>query len=227
MREIHAPSSLIIGQGEPGDRFYIIIAGEAVVVKDGVVVKTYKSGDFFGETALVTGAPRSADVRAKTELVLLAVDKYDFLSFLRGTDLVAALVRLAKNRDLPSWDVMGDNSVLRVLSAAQKTQLQALLEHVQVVAGQELWAPGAAPEAAWLLDSAVADFDDGLGTHVTLRRGAFLCDFDAALRPRPYATRVHIVEGGEVYRVPVASLRQFLENNPGVQLALAGSHFVD
>ncbi len=226
-REIHAPSSLIIGQGEPGDRFYIIVAGEAVVVKDGVVVKTYRGGDFFGETALVTGAPRSADVRAKTELVLLAVDKYDFLSFLRGTDLVAALVRLAKNRDLPSWDVMGENPVLRVLSAAQKTQLQAVLEHVPVQSGQELWKQGAPPDAAWLLDTAMAEWVDATGAVVRLQRGALLCDFDAILRPRAYETTARIVHAGDVYRAPAAAMRQFLENNPGVQLALAGSQFVD
>ena len=34
-------------------------------------------------------------MRAKTDLVLLAIDKYDFLSFLRHTDLVAAEPALA------------------------------------------------------------------------------------------------------------------------------------
>jgi CRP-like cAMP-binding protein len=166
-------------------------------------------------------------VRAKTELVLLAVDKYDFLSFLRGTDLVAALVRLAKNRDLPSWDVMGENPVLRVLSSSQKTQLQAVLEHVHVDAGQELWTPGATPDAAWLLDTAIAEFYDGASKGVTLSRGALLADFDGVLRPRPYTTSARVVQAGEVYRVPLAALKPFLENNPGVQLALAGSQFVD
>jgi CRP-like cAMP-binding protein/ribonuclease BN (tRNA processing enzyme) len=226
-RETHAPSSLIIGQGEPGDRFYIIVAGEAVVVKDGAVVKTYRAGDFFGETALITGAPRSADVRAKTELVLLAVDKYDFLSFLRGTDLVAALVRLAKNRDLPSWDVIGENPVLRVLSAAQKTQLQALLEHVPVGAGEALWSPGAAPDAAWLLDSAVAELTDASGTRVHLSKGALLGDFDGLLAPRAYESSARVVQAGDVYRAPAPALRLFLENNPGVQLALTGSQYID
>jgi CRP-like cAMP-binding protein/phosphoribosyl 1,2-cyclic phosphodiesterase len=225
-RETHAPSALIIGQGEPGDRFYIIVSGEAVVVKDGVIVKTYRAGDFFGETALVTGAPRSADVRAKTELVLLAVDKYDFLSFLRGTDLVAALVRLARNRDLRSWDVMGENPVLRVLTAAQRTQLQAVLEHAHLDAGHDLWIPGQNPEAAYLLDTASAEFTDGDAV-VALGHGALLGDFDAMVKPRPYSSRATILQSGDVYRVPASDLKRFLENNPGVQLALAGSQFVD
>jgi len=198
-----------------------------VVVKDGAVVKTYRSGDFFGETALITGAPRSADVRAKSELTLLAVDKYDFLSFLRGTDLVAALVRLAKNRDLPSWDVIGENPVLRVLSAAQKTQLQALLEHVPVAEGDALWEVGSQPEAAWLLDSALAELVDESGTRVMLSRGAFLCDFDGIVKPRAYGSSARVVQAGEAYRAPAKALRLFLENNPGVQLALAGSQYID
>jgi CRP-like cAMP-binding protein/phosphoribosyl 1,2-cyclic phosphodiesterase len=226
-REVHPPSSLIIGQGEPGDRFYIIVRGEAVVVKDGVVVKTYRDGDFFGETALVTGAPRSADVRAKSELTLLAVDKYDFLSFLRGTDLVAALVRLARNRDLPSWDVMGANAVLSHMSAAQKTQLQALLEPLHLDEGHALWRPDGAADAVYLLDSAVAEVEVDGGGHVTAHRGALLGDFDALLGKRPASGAARLSAGGELWRVPSAAFRQFLENNPGVQLALAGSRVVE
>src|SRR5690606_10105264 len=111
--------------GEPGDTFYIVVRGKASVIVDGVVKKIYREGDFFGETALVTGAPRSADVRAKTDLVVVAVDKYDFLSLLRGTELAHALVRLARNRALPSWDLLRENAVLGDLGAPLRTRLQA------------------------------------------------------------------------------------------------------
>lgn len=225
-REAYPPGALVIGQGEVGDRFYLIVSGEAAVVRDGVIVKTYRSGDFFGETALVTGARRSADVRAKTDLALLAVDKYDFLSFLRGTDLVQALVRLARNRDLPSWDLLDENAVLRVMSASQRTQLQAVMEHQQVEPGQPLWEAGDEPRAGWLLGDVEVDVVAPGEPPVRVGRATFVGDVEGMLRGRRLETRAVVVRGGDVFRIGARDLTSFLENNPGVMLALSGSVFV-
>ena len=226
-REIYPAGSLIIGQGEPGDRFYIIVSGEAAVVRDGAVLKTYRDGDFFGETALVTGAPRSADVRAKSELVILAVDKYDFLTFLRGTDLASALVRLARNRDLPSWDLMSENPVLSVLSSNQRTQLQSLIEHQQLAVGDDLWRRAEADhEHAYLLDDAVVELREDGAAPVTLSRGAFLCDIEALLGRRAYTARAVVTRAGGAFAIDAHELRSFLDANPGLLLALSGSMFV-
>ncbi|HKA87631.1 MAG TPA: cyclic nucleotide-binding domain-containing protein [Haliangiales bacterium] len=219
--ETHPAGALVIGQGERGDKFYIIQAGEASVAKDGVLIATYREGDFFGETALVTGAPRSADVRAKTALVLLAVEKHDFLSFLRGTDLVPALGRLARNRDLPSWELMGENGVLRGLGAKQRTRLQASLEHRELAEGQVLWEVGAPPDGAWLLDDAEVVLD---GRRVG--RAAFLADADGLLRNRPARSRVVVARSGGAFRVSSRDLAEILEEAPALMLALSGVELV-
>jgi CRP-like cAMP-binding protein len=219
--ESHPAGALVIGQGERGDKFYIIQAGEASVAKDGVLITHYREGDFFGETALVTGAPRSADVRARTALTLLAVEKHDFLSFLRGTDLVPALGRLAKNRDLPSWELMGENGVLRGLRAKHRTRLQASLEHRVLSEGDVLWEVGAPPDGAWLLDDAEVLLD---GRRVG--RAAFLADADALLRNRPARLRAVVARGGSAFRVPSRDLAEILEEAPALLLALSGVELV-
>ncbi len=226
-REVHPPGTLIIGQGEPGDRFYILVSGEAAVVRDGVVLKGYHAGDFFGETALVTGAPRSADVRAKSEIVLLAIDKHDFLAFLRGTDLAEALVRLARNRDLPSWDLLGENQVLRVLSAKQRTQLQAVMRHVHIYDGDILWSEGEVAGAAWVLDDARVEFHEEGSPVVTLGRGALLGDMESILRKRPVSSHARVVAGGSAFVIRGDELADFLGINPGLLLALSGSQYVE
>jgi CRP-like cAMP-binding protein/ribonuclease BN (tRNA processing enzyme) len=225
-RERHAAGSLIIGQGETGDRFYIIVAGQAAVVKDGVIVKTYRDGDFFGETALITGAPRSADVRAKSDLDVVAVDKYDFLALLRGTNLAHALVRLARNRDLPSWDLMGENAVLRHLRSQQRTGLQAVLEHCRLEAGEVVWAEGDATDAAWLLDEAGIELIEPRGS-VLLGRAAFLCDVEGMLRRRPQTSRAVVRRSGGAFRVSARHLAELLERSPALLLALSGATFVE
>lgn len=72
----------VIRQGDAGDKFYLIRRGEAEVLvrkddKDGPVA-TLDEGRFFGEQALMTGDPRNATVRAKTELELCTLGKDEF-----------------------------------------------------------------------------------------------------------------------------------------------------
>ena len=43
-----------------------------------LVVAVLDEGRFFGEKALLTGEPRNATVRAKTELELCSLDKEEF-----------------------------------------------------------------------------------------------------------------------------------------------------
>jgi small-conductance mechanosensitive channel/CRP-like cAMP-binding protein len=63
-------------QGDAGDRMYFILEGRArVALEDAGVreVETLGPGQFFGEMALLTGAPRTASVYALTPLRLATV----------------------------------------------------------------------------------------------------------------------------------------------------------
>jgi putative ABC transport system ATP-binding protein len=73
---------VIVRQGDPGDKFYVIRKGSVdVTVSDGAaskMVATLGKGDFFGEAALLTGAPRNATVIAKEDVELYSLSKEDF-----------------------------------------------------------------------------------------------------------------------------------------------------
>lgn len=66
--EIFEPGMVIVRQGDPADSAYIITDGACEVVQDSggarVVLRRLGSGDVFGETAVLTGEPRSASVVA-------------------------------------------------------------------------------------------------------------------------------------------------------------------
>ena len=79
--ETFAVGERIIRQGEVGDKFYIIEAGEVEVsgVRDGHAFSdTLREGDFFGEVALLTGAPRNATVTARDDVQVLTLAKEHF-----------------------------------------------------------------------------------------------------------------------------------------------------
>jgi cGMP-dependent protein kinase 1 len=74
----------IITQGEKGDSFFILRAGEVIVTrkdeatgKDTEVAR-YRSGDYFGERALIKNEPRGATCRTVGRCRVLALDRQAF-----------------------------------------------------------------------------------------------------------------------------------------------------
>lgn len=70
----------IIRQGEMGDEFFVIGAGEVDIEIDGIRVNTLGKGAFFGEVSLIKHQPRNATVRAKTNVTCFILSKDDFQS---------------------------------------------------------------------------------------------------------------------------------------------------
>ncbi len=71
---------VIIAEGDPGDRFYVVAAGRAEVTQSGTHVRDLGDGGWFGELALLRDSPRTATVTAATDLELLAIDRDSFLA---------------------------------------------------------------------------------------------------------------------------------------------------
>jgi CPA1 family monovalent cation:H+ antiporter len=96
------PGEKVIRKGEKGQEMFFVVSGALEVSLSGQALKL-GSGDFFGELALLTHAPRTADVTALGFCELLVMTASDFASLLaRNEDLKAqvaetARVRLARN----------------------------------------------------------------------------------------------------------------------------------
>ena len=78
---------VIVRQGEPGELFYLIGAGEADVFEDGRLARREGSGEYFGEIALLRDVARTATVIAKTDLELFTLGRDDFLTAISGHSL--------------------------------------------------------------------------------------------------------------------------------------------
>jgi CRP/FNR family transcriptional regulator, cyclic AMP receptor protein len=65
-------------EGKPGREFFVLVDGTADVLKKNRKVATLKAGDFFGEIALVSNAPRTATVRASSPVRALVVTDRNF-----------------------------------------------------------------------------------------------------------------------------------------------------
>ena len=79
-----AAGDVVIRQGEPADRFYVIESGTVMVTQTDATgapreLRRMGPDEVFGELGLLSGAPRSATVTAATEGLLLALDADAFL----------------------------------------------------------------------------------------------------------------------------------------------------
>jgi CRP-like cAMP-binding protein len=80
-----APGEKVFSQGDAGDAFYAVQAGRLKAsVREAFILSKklaeFKDGDFFGEMALVDGAPRSATITCETTARLFILRKEHFLA---------------------------------------------------------------------------------------------------------------------------------------------------
>jgi len=81
------PGKRLFSQGDPGDAAYLIISGEAEVIRETpsgpVLLATIGTNEFVGDMAILSNVPRNATVRAKGRLVTLRISKEPFMRMVR------------------------------------------------------------------------------------------------------------------------------------------------
>jgi CRP-like cAMP-binding protein len=68
----------VTSEGQGGVGFFVIEDGQARVTIGGEERRTLGPGDYFGEVALLTDSPRTATIKAETELRCYGMTSWDF-----------------------------------------------------------------------------------------------------------------------------------------------------
>jgi CRP/FNR family transcriptional regulator, cyclic AMP receptor protein len=74
----HPAGRTIVQEGSEGSAMYVLLEGEARVVRKGRTVARLGPGDFFGEISLIDGGPRSASVVADSPIRSLKLEGQAF-----------------------------------------------------------------------------------------------------------------------------------------------------
>src|SRR5687768_1320894 len=76
-----APGQAVVSEGKGGVGFFVILDGTAKVTRAGEERGMLRTGDYFGEMALIDGDDRAASVVADSELRCAAMTAWHFRPF--------------------------------------------------------------------------------------------------------------------------------------------------
>ena len=96
-------AQVLFKRGDVGDAAYVIIKGDAEVIvpsgNDEIPIAVLHDGDFVGEIAILCDTPRTATVRAKSELKALRIRKEPFFELLHQfPEMAVEMTRLLAER---------------------------------------------------------------------------------------------------------------------------------
>ena len=112
-----AQGEVITRKGNVAHWLYILTAGEADIVIETAgaprqCINTLSAGSFFGEAGMMTGAPRSATVVARTNAECYRLDKSSFESILRSRpELVEQISRIMVSRQSALAAALSENTL--------------------------------------------------------------------------------------------------------------------
>ena len=193
-RSRYRRGEVIVAEGEPADRFYVITSGEAEVIQwsadRDVYIGTLQPGQFFGEVGLLTSGRRSATVRAVGNVKALTLDEGVFNQLVRRSESTAAglaqLLQVRSVRVTPRGDAIPLPAWTRLMQRVFKhprlrhyNRLIALVMAVNVAVlwyglARGAWWSGKSPQLTSIALVAVTNF----GLAIILRQQYvinFLC----------------------------------------------------
>ena len=212
----------IIRKGEEGRSFFIIRSGTVSIRDDQLIGrKLLGTYEYFGEVALLSEVPRTADVVAETDVNLYAVTKEKFLSFIYGTQFEKTLRRLVANRSSETWNIMAASPVLQHLSSYQKTWLESILAPKEHQGPGVLVKEGKSLEQFFILREGEVEVSRNGRLAATLGRGGCIGAMNRIHRDELAEFTVSYRKDLKLFTIDRRDVLDFVEGNPGVGMKLS------
>lgn len=182
----HNKDEVIIKQGDPGDRFYLLEEGACEVwlqkpnKTEPEMVKEYSAGDSFGELALLYNAPRAATVKASSNCTLWAMDRMTFRTILLHT---------TSNKRKLYERFLEDVPLLKTLDNYERAAIADVLEAEYFEASTEILVEGHPGDKFYILEEGEAEARTGGKAVMKYKRGDYFGEL-ALLNNRPRAATV-------------------------------------
>ncbi len=211
----------IVRQGEPADAFYVLVSGQARVVKEGdngedISLNMLRPGDGFGEMGLLEETSRSATVRATSEVSILKLDRTVFQALIRTEPEIRHYFELQiKHRHLHNFFRV--YSPFARLPADLLHTLLAELKPVSFDQGATVIRQGERPGPMYVVEEGrLRTFteEDGRRHYLAyLRRGDFFGEM-SIFKAEPRSATVEAVSPCKLLELAPVTFEKLLEGYP-------------
>jgi putative peptide zinc metalloprotease protein len=220
----YAAGETIIRQGDPGDAFFIIESGKVQVWQsegeaESQQVNALAPGQFFGEVALVTDAPRNATIIAETPCVLLSLGRRDF------DVLVKHHLAFAENiqADLRSKWILRNMPIFDELDAIELNYLTNKLQTETFTAGEMVVEQGDIGDKFFIIEAGeLRVFQQTNGHSVDLNRlspGDYFGEI-ALIQQRPRTASVEALTDATLFSLEAQAFTRMLAESQRVKQSL-------
>lgn len=142
-REHYGRGELVFSEGDFGDRMYIISSGQVKVISERNgserIFSYLNPGNFFGETALLTGEPRNASIRVVIDSDLISLGRQELQELIEQYPTIAVEISRELSRRLTRQIQTPIQQEELNIVAVVGQQAPALAEQVAAMTGEEVF----------------------------------------------------------------------------------------
>lgn len=232
----HVPAGdTIFNQGDPGDAMYIVDSGSIQVISDargkpGEIRTRFTEGDFFGETALLTGKTRTFTAHATTDSNLWCLYRTDFDNLLvKYPQISVALSQALRDRLTSAEDYTVEPHLQKIallggLSRSQLDELSARLEPRRYQGGSTVCYEGGSGEEMYFIERGQVELwattAQGPILLESLEEGDYFGEI-ALLSGRPHLGTAYAVAESDIWALNKVDFDDFLRRSPNLGIILS------
>jgi len=218
-------------QGERGDSLFVISRGKVAIFREDpgkgkIFLNTLQEGDFFGEFAFFSQAPRTATVEALEETEILEISRGDMDEVIREFPGVSQVLwNFYKERVADT--LVATSELFRSFSPPERKRLLEMFIPQEFAAGALILEEGQPGDSLYLIKKGevevfTRDLQGEILPLARLKEGDFFGEI-SLITGRPRTASVKARQGVELLRLPKADFNQILKIHPEILTVLEES----
>jgi len=215
----HVPGQIIIREGDPGRSFFIIVEGRVRVCKsapDGkeITLAHLGEGAFFGEMALLSGAPRTANVISEEDTEQLEVTD-NMLRELAGKypQVVSSLKNFYRQRLLNN--VMAISPLFKDFDPSQRKAIVEKFRMRQAAPQEKIIVEGRSSDGLYVVLHGIVEVSTQQRQVAVLKEGEIFGEMSLLTR-EPAAATVSAQTNSILLRLPRDAFQELVVTHPQI-----------
>ena len=211
----------IIHKNTVGHKFYVIVAGNVTIGGvENVSNKVYGTYEYFGESSLLLGTLRAADVIAESNVMAYSIEKESFLRLIRNTAIERNIRKVASMRNAEAWNAIRSNRYFKNLSTSQVTMLESIMSQHKLSRNSFLFSTKEDEDYIYILNEGTV-MEYGSENSELLKGELLNFDFNGG---STNDLNYEAMTDATFYRIDKEDFKRFLKENPGVMMQLMFEH---